>query len=298
MRKRRKIKRLRKKTKVSFVFLLIRLIKYSITGFKALLWFLFTLGKVFFWVSQKIFDKLRKRNKLERTKQLKKLKKRFNKPVEYKGFRELKKIKGNLINFERKLYSRNIIGIILGARGKGKTALGMRLLENFKTKSEKEIYAFGFRREDLPLWIKVTRNLEEIKNNSVVLIDEGGLEFSSRRAMSSANKLLSDLLLISRHKDLSILFIAQSSANLEINVLRQADFLILKPSSLLQLDFERKKIQEIYKETKKYFEKFKKEKGLSYLYSEEYCGFVCSDLPSFWGEEISKAYQTRISNPS
>ena len=108
--------------------------------------------------------------------------------------------------------------------------------------------------------------------------------------MSNSNKLLSQILFIARHKDLSIIFISQNSSNIEINTIRQADYIALKPSSLLQKDFERKKIKEIYEEVEKEFEKYKEDKGLTYIYSHNYKGFVSNPLPSFWNIKVSKAY--------
>lgn len=111
--------------------------------------------------------------------------------------------------------------------------------------------------------------------------------------MSSANKVLSDLIFVSRHKGINILFISQNSSNLEVNVLRQADLLILKPSSLLQKNFERKIVQEIYEKTQKEFKKLKEKdgKGLTYIYSDEFRGFVSNPLPSFWEEKLSKSFK-------
>ena len=176
-------------------------------------------------------------------------------------FKQIHTESGNLQDFENFLINKpSTIGIILGARGTGKSAIGMRLLENIHSQKNRKCYAMGFK--DLPKWIKVVENIEEIKNNSLVLIDEGGILFSSRDSMKNANKLLTELLLIARHKDLQILFISQSSANLEINAIRQADYLILKPSSLLQKDFERKKIKEIYTEIEEKFNQHKELKGM------------------------------------
>ncbi len=117
--------------------------------------------------------------------------------------------------------------------------------------------------------------------------------FSSRSSMSTANKLLSTLLLIARHKDLSVLFISQNSSNLEINAIRQADFLILKPSSLLQKDFERKTIKDIYEEAEAHFQEFKNHQGLAYIYSDKYKGFITNPLPTFWSQKTSKAFSGR-----
>lgn len=206
-------------------------------------------------------------------------------------FDELRAKKGELDPFLERIYSnKSMIGLILGARGTGKSALGMRILENVKAKTGRNIYALGFKPTTLPRWITVVNSVSSIENNSFVLVDEGGIEFSSRNSMSDANTLLSELLLIARHKDLSILFITQNSANLEVNVIRQADYLLLKPSSLLQKDFERKKIKEIYSSAESDFLSLAAHRGLTYIYADTYRGFVTNTLPSFWNEQVSKGY--------
>ncbi|MCX8159120.1 MAG: hypothetical protein N3D20_02410 [Candidatus Pacearchaeota archaeon] len=213
------------------------------------------------------------------------------KPV-YEDFKIIEALKGDFKIWEENLAkAESKIGIILGARGSGKTAIGVKLLENIYAKTKKKCYAMGFKGEDFPLWINVVDNIDGIKNNSVVLIDEGGILFSSRNSMSDANKLLSNLILIARHKNLSIIFISQNSSNLDVNILRQADFLILKPSSLLQKEFERKIIQEIYEKTEKQFERYKCVMGLTHIYSNEFEGFVANPLPSFWDANISKSFR-------
>lgn len=208
----------------------------------------------------------------------------------YQEFPIIEQYSGDIKKWEKTL-PKSSIGIIIGARGKGKSALGIKILENLKAMNKKSLCAMGFNQEDMPAWITVAGDIKDIPSNSFVLIDEGGILFSSRRSMTDANQLLSDLILISRHKSLSILFISQNSANLDINILRQADYLLLKPSSLLQIDFERKKIKELYDEVKEQFEKFQDYKGLTYIYSEDFRGFVNNPLPSFWTMNISKSFK-------
>ena len=246
------------------------------------------IKKLFVYLARKI--RITKKNHQKEAEQ----KKRPKIEAKYDALRLIKAKKGTIATFENKLYkNKSTVGLILGARGTGKSAIGMRLLENFKVKTNKNIYALGFKEESLPKWIKVIKDIEEINNNSVILIDEGGIEFSSRKAMTNANKLLSEILLISRHKDLSVIFITQNSANLEINAIRQADYLILKPSSLLQKDFERKKIQTIYESVDQDFEELKETVGLTYIFSDEFLGFVTNNLPSFWNDKVSKGYSKR-----
>ncbi len=217
------------------------------------------------------------------------------KPAAYSGFVTLGTVSGNLGQFEEYiLNSKSSVGIILGARGTGKSALGMRILENVHAKTKRKVAAMGFQNESLPRWIKVVERTDEIENGSFVLVDEGGIVFSARKAMSDANKILSELLLISRHKDLSILFISQNSANLDVNAIRQADYLLLRKSSLLQKDFERKKIKEVYEAARGLFEKHLDERQkVTYIYSDDFEGMVSNVLPSFWSEEASKAFRNQ-----
>ncbi|MBI5225883.1 hypothetical protein HY994_01425 [Candidatus Micrarchaeota archaeon] len=212
---------------------------------------------------------------------------------------DVQSLQGDLSAFESSLYERkSAIGLILGARGTGKSALGMRILENVSAQTGRPVYAMGFDRLTLPKWMQSAESLESVKNGSFLLVDEGGITFSSRSSMSNANKLLSDLLLISRHKDMSVLFISQNSSNLEVNAIRQTDYLLLKPPSLLQLGFERKNIRDIYAEAKDPFASLAKiHRGLVYVYSDSYRGFAENGLPSFWNERVSKAFKNKGAKP-
>lgn len=278
------MKKRTKKKLWKFVKYVIKVIFYY--PFKGLWWVLKKSGSAVKSQISKTVD-ISKKKKIE--------KKKPQTQAKYNKLKELKHKKGTLTVFENKLYkNKSTVGLILGARGTGKSGIGMRLLENFKTKTSKNIYALGFKEESLPNWIKVVKDIEEIENDAVILVDEGGIEFSSRNAMSNANKFLSELLLIARHKDLSVIFITQNSANLEINVIRQADYLILKPSSLLQKDFERKKIRDVYSDIEDDFEELN-DPGRTYIYSNNYLGFISNTLPSFWNEKVSKGYANKKS---
>ncbi len=211
--------------------------------------------------------------------------------AKYEDFVVLESEAGSLFDWEKKIQTKNKIGIILGSRGSGKTAFGVKLMENIYAKTKKKCFAMGFKSEDLPSWITAVANINEIHNDSIVLVDEGGIFFSSRDSMSIANKLLSDLIFISRHKNLTILFISQNSSNLDVNIIRQADFLVLKPSSLLQKDFERKIIRNLYVELESKFKKYKLKNGLTYIYSDDFRGFVTNPLPSFWSQKLSTSFR-------
>ena len=112
----------------------------------------------------------------------------------------LEKEKGELEEFENSIYcSESKIGIIIGRRRSGKTGLGMRFLENVHSKNNRKCVCMGFQYEDLPSWVELVEDINEIENGSFVLIDESGIKFSSRNSMSNGNKLLSSLIKIGIH---------------------------------------------------------------------------------------------------
>lgn len=255
------------------------------------IWYLVhALGRALYWLSDKIVSLAARERKSDREKGRLKSGKDELPPAKISV---LEAIKGSYKSFFDKLKSSDsMIGIIVGARGSGKTAIALSLLENLRGGSKK-FYAMGFQSKDLPDWIEVIETTDALENDSYVVIDEGGILFSSRESMSGPNKLLSELLFIARHKNLTIFFISQNSSNIEINTIRQSDFIILKKSSLLQKDFERKKIAEIYTQYAEGFEKHKANKGVTLIYSDQFIGFVNNELPSFWSTKVSKGFRER-----
>lgn len=244
------------------------------------------------WVARSLIALLRKSKGKAEAMRIESERRQKSRGTSYLPIKVIESIEGRFEAFESRIAkNKSTIGIILGARGTGKSAIGMRLLENFYAKTKRKCYCIGFRKETLPLWLTVISDVNFAKKDSIILIDEGGMLYSSRESMSLPNKILSDALLIARHNDLSIIFISQNSANLEINALRQADYLLLKPSSLLQKDFERQKIKDIYGGAAQGFERHKDIVGITYVYSTEFQGFVSNGLPSFWSSGVSKAFR-------
>jgi len=218
---------------------------------------------------------------------------RKNKALEkpYNAFTVIKLEKGAYNDFHERLLRGSNIILITGKRGSGKTALGMKFLELFRRLSKKKIFAIGFESARLPFGIKKAADLESIPNNSVALIDEGAITFGSRDAMKSPNKQLGMVMAIARHKNLSLILIAQNSAMIDLNVLRLADTIILKEPSLLQAQFERKAIKDMYVKVNPYFKELNDKKSHFYVIDDEFEGLLKYQLPEFWNEGISKSFQ-------
>lgn len=209
----------------------------------------------------------------------------------YEAFEVVKTEKGSLKDFTRRLLNGSNILLIAGKRGSGKTALGMKFIELFRRSSRRKVFVMGFDKARLPFGIKKANNIDDISNNSTVLIDEGAITFGSRDSMKSANKELGKLMAIARHKNLSLILIAQNSAMIDLNVLRLADTIILKEPSLLQAKFERKAIKEMYEKVSDYFKSIDDRKSHFYVMDDEFEGILKYSLPEFWSEDISKSFR-------
>ncbi|MBL7206827.1 MAG: hypothetical protein ISS36_04475 [Candidatus Aenigmarchaeota archaeon] len=139
----------------------------------------------------------------------------------YKVFDTVTIDRGNYNQFLKKFLGKSTISLIIGKRGAGKTALGMKMLETFNRKTNRPCYAVGFKSSKLPRWIKKADDLEDVPNNAVALFDEGAILFSSRDSMKDSNKHLSKVMAVARHKGLSLLLITQNCMPPETEIITE-----------------------------------------------------------------------------
>lgn len=183
--------------------------------------------------------------------------------------------------------------VVLGARGSGKTATSLWLAE--------EVYKQGRNvcvyRPPVKLPFETVRKLKDLEKyvGYFAVIDEGALSLNARESMKFRNRAMGKLFAITRHKDLSAIFITQVSALIDINVLRYADIIITKRPSRFQSKFERPQLRSyleaIRQEINEYSLKYGIDyRALAYVDSDYYEGIVQVGLPSFWSEEVSKAF--------
>lgn len=203
-------------------------------------------------------------------------------------------IKGNFKSFEAVIKGINRVYLVLGMRGAGKSAFGFRLLENLSYLKGKKAYALNFPSDELPLAITKIEDLSEIVNDSILIVDEGSLSFDSKNHFSFENKQIKRLMVISRHKNIDLIMISQNSANIDLNVIRLADVIILKQPSLMQIELERESIAKMFKEADVYFEKVSYPKKFNFVISKEFKGFVRNALPSFWCDGLSSAFKNYV----
>lgn len=185
------------------------------------------------------------------------------------------------------IYIKPRIVIILGKRGSGKTSLAFRILENVNAMTDRKCYALNFPK-NLPDWITHISTFEEAHNNSVVFVDESTLNIPAQQGKKKIKYLLS-LMAIARHKDVSLVFVNQHSSTMDLNVIRQADILVLKQPSLMQKETERPAIKKLLDKVDNKFNMECPEKHF-FVISDDFEGMMQFEMPSFWSTQISKAF--------
>ncbi len=203
-----------------------------------------------------------------------------------------------MISLELKKYiPRTGIVLIIGRRGGGKSVLAHAILEELH--ADRECYIYNFPKPGiLPSYIQVTDDIE-FKEGSIVLVDEGYMNFSARKGMSQNNKFIDNLNGLARQKDLLIIYITQESARIDINIVRGIEVLLVKALSINQVRFERKELRTFLGDVRTKFNELPKEDMLSSVYlscdtmdNGMFDGLLKNVIspPWYWNDGISKAW--------
>ncbi|RLG44617.1 MAG: hypothetical protein DRN81_04125, partial [Thermoproteota archaeon] len=209
--------------------------------------------------------------------------------------------------------------VIIGAKRSGKTALAFRLGELAQKLFKREVYLFETRKiPGVPF--KLVDSLSKVPPGVMLIVDEASIRFSSRRAFAKANVEVGNILAISGHKDLTTIFVAQSSGMMDINILRLADTVFVKEPSLFQAPLDRSVFYDVLVAAKHYFAMADGySKRLFIAFSDKYYNYLVrkyanytrvlglaasswllrnyailrclNELPSFWSEMLSKRFR-------
>lgn len=188
--------------------------------------------------------------------------------------------------------------VILGSQGYGKSALGHALLEylHYKTGRSAILYApLVLNKKLLPKWLMIVDDWDSIPENALVLVDEAALMLNSRNPGCRANRDFTELSAVSRHKNLSLIFVSQSSRSLDINAMSMGDLEIIfkKPPMFAGIN-ERKEMKDMSKMAKKALDKIdaKVLREYSVVFPSSYEPMLMkSGLSSYWNENVSTMYK-------
>jgi len=192
--------------------------------------------------------------------------------------------------------------IIMGARGKGKSALAHEIMAQFN--KSKGIGGVLLRtsslpakqRKLLPKWISVVHSISALPMNKVCLIDESAQVAHARRSQSGQAIKLDNLVSISRQRNQLIIFISHHSRKLDINLIHDSDVLLWKEPTEAHAIFERDELQLFTRKALEFFRGIKGTKArlkATYVTDLHHMRFhrFNNGLPKWWSAEMSNGFQ-------
>ncbi len=185
--------------------------------------------------------------------------------------------------------------IIAGSRGSGKTCLGAKMAEFASASFRMPIFWIGLppeARQLLPNWVTLANDPMQCPVGSLILVDEAGLEYCATLFSTSHNRFMSALLMICRQRHCSLVFCVQSTADIDLRILRQSDTVIFKQLSLNQVETERPSVRKRAARAELAFKGMSKMECLesAYICDKSWEGVIRFSPPSFWSEGLSYVY--------
>ena len=185
--------------------------------------------------------------------------------------------------------------LILGGRGKGKSALGYRILEYHRWGARK-IYVVGLPKEArkiLPDWIGMVACLDDAPVNSIVLVDEAYIPYHARSGTTVEAKAMSRAINLSRQREQTIIFVTQESRQIDKNIVSSPNLVVYKDPSMLQLKFDRRELKELATQANQAFTTISGDKrkwSFAYDQDNDFTSLIENSLPTFWNEKLSHVF--------
>ena len=189
--------------------------------------------------------------------------------------------------------------IITGHRGEGKSALAWWLAEQLKTQYRKKVVALGIpevAQKAMPKRIQHVDTVEQIDDlkPSIVVVDEASIVANARSAMKTANLLWLKLIAVCRHKGHLLIFINQHNRQLDVQIMMDADFVLMKRPTLLHLKFSRPEFREELQQAYDLFNDMTELGSKKRVYVVDlHTGnkkMLPASMPMWWNDKVSKSY--------
>ena len=196
--------------------------------------------------------------------------------------------------------------IINGHRGEGKSALGWWIAQEMHKRTKKQVATFGLAMAARKLFPKrgfgrgginhvTTVDKVNRMKPSIIIVDEAAFIAGSRDAMSSTNKEWLKLIAICRHKDHLLIFIHQQSRQLAVQIMMDADLVLMKRPTQLHIREARPSFAPEIQEAYDLFNRMrgdtkKKVYVVDYHYGAK--AMLPAYMPTWWNSKVSKAYSS------
>lgn len=246
----------------------------------------FGIGKSDEETDDEEFEKLVKEGKI----------KRENYNYKYREPKVLETIEGSFKDWWEDCKKEAKIIVIPGMRRSGKGVIGFSLAQNLAKVNKMVIYSLGTEIDDLPPFISNIDSIDNLENDCILVVSEGGIESNSRRSMTKENIKMNALLSVVSHKNIWLIYCTQTSAKLDISLLRESDCIIMLEGSLMMKEMERPTIKKLYKKYEEYILKWKKklnQKGICIIYSKLFIAVARFQKPTWYSDDMSKAYRDK-----
>ena len=194
---------------------------------------------------------------------------------------------------------------IMGHRGQGKSALAWYIADAYRKKAgyPKAVAAYSFPSEAtkaLPKWIHHIDSISEVstlKKPHIIVVDESVFHVNSRRSQSSDNLDFTKLLAVIRHKGHLLIFISQTSRQVDIQVIEGFDLVLMKAPSLLQVRASRAELRPEIEEDYHLFSEMRgdtRRKAFMFDPHKGGKGMLPASMPTWWTAKVSKAYSAVV----
>ena len=199
--------------------------------------------------------------------------------------------------------------VINGHRGEGKSALGWWLAQEMHKRTKKTVASIGtppearkafpkrgFGRTGGVQHIDDLKQVSELKP-SIVICDEAAFLANARDAMNKQNKDWLKLIAICRHKDHLLIFIHQQSRQLDVQILMDADIVLMKRPTELHVRGARNELAPEIREAANLFSQMRgdtRKKVYVVDYHKPEAKMLSASMPTWWTNKISKAYSSVV----
>ena len=200
------------------------------------------------------------------------------------------------------------VSVILGKKGMGKSGLAYYLAELVSKEHGLLPVVVNLpesKRHLLPDSFIIS-SLDDVQTleNSVVIIDEGTTMLPA--GQRKLEELIKGFVALSRQRNQIVLFIFHSSSDAGSRILRGIDVVMVKEPSRRQIQFGSKDnwFLELLTKARDKFHTIKEEggdkRGYTFVDSDEpdFRGLMPNGLPSFWSDELSKAWAGTNDEPT
>ena len=219
-----------------------------------------------------------------------------------RSFKNARPVKRNSISW-KSIPSQGVV-VINGHRGEGKSALGWWLAQDLQKRNKKKVAAYGMPTEARKVFpqrgfgrggIQYVNNLQEVSalKPSIIICDEAAFIAHARDSMAKQNKDWLKLIAICRHKDHLLIFIHQQSRQLDVQILMDADLVLMKRPTELHVRGARNELAPEVRQAAKQFSEMRgdtRKKVYVVDYHKPEAKMLTASMPKWWTNKISKAY--------